>query len=106
MYADLCHELSKELPSFPPPPGSDKPLTFIQILLNTCQDEFEGAEAAKDDLVKVCGLGRMWRMLRYVRGYWYTILMIGKWLRSDRAWVRGRGDDGWTGAGGIGILPS
>jgi hypothetical protein len=37
MYAELCQELAKELPSFPPPPGEDKPLTFITILLNTCQ---------------------------------------------------------------------
>ena len=47
MYADLCLQLSKELPSFPPPPGGDKPVTFVQILLNTCQDEFEGAEEAR-----------------------------------------------------------
>lgn len=37
MYADLCLRLSKELPSFPPPPGSDKFVSFRQILLNTCQ---------------------------------------------------------------------
>ncbi|GAX74020.1 hypothetical protein CEUSTIGMA_g1470.t1 [Chlamydomonas eustigma] len=53
MYADLCWQLSKELPSFPPPPGSDKPLTFVQILLNTCQDEFEGAEDARAQLQNV-----------------------------------------------------
>lgn len=47
MYADLCLQLSKELPSFPPPPGGDRPVTFVQILLNTCQDEFEGAEEAR-----------------------------------------------------------
>lgn len=47
MYADLCFQLSKEVPSFPPPPGADKPITFVQILLNTCQDEFEGAEEAR-----------------------------------------------------------
>lgn len=48
MYGDLCVSLSKELPSFPPPPGSDKPLQFRQILLNTCQDEFEGAAEARE----------------------------------------------------------
>lgn len=37
-------QLSEELPSFPPPVGGDKPVSFRQILLNTCQDEFEGAE--------------------------------------------------------------
>lgn len=48
MYGDLCVSLSKELPQFPPPPGSDKPLSFRQILLNTCQDEFEGAADARE----------------------------------------------------------
>lgn len=48
MYADLCLRLSKELPSFPPPAGSDKPVSFRQILLNTCQDEFEGAEGQRE----------------------------------------------------------
>ncbi len=48
MYADLCLRLSKELPSFPPPAGSDKVVSFRQILLNTCQDEFEGTEQARE----------------------------------------------------------
>lgn len=48
MYADLCLHLSKELPSFPPPAGSDKPLAFRQILLNTCQDEFEEAMTQRE----------------------------------------------------------
>ncbi|KAG2453432.1 hypothetical protein HYH02_001655 [Chlamydomonas schloesseri] len=53
MYGDLCVSLSKELPSFPPPPGSDKPLQFRQILLNTCQDEFEGAAEAREALASI-----------------------------------------------------
>lgn len=48
LYADLCVRLSKELPSFPPPAGTDRPVAFGQILLNTCQDEFEGAEVARE----------------------------------------------------------
>eukprot|EP00197_Chlamydomonas_leiostraca_P005573 CAMPEP_0202868122 /NCGR_PEP_ID=MMETSP1391-20130828/10244_1 /ASSEMBLY_ACC=CAM_ASM_000867 /TAXON_ID=1034604 /ORGANISM="Chlamydomonas leiostraca, Strain SAG 11-49" /LENGTH=750 /DNA_ID=CAMNT_0049548243 /DNA_START=115 /DNA_END=2367 /DNA_ORIENTATION=+ len=53
MYADLCLHLSKELPSFPPPAGSDKPVAFRQILLNTCQDEFEEAMAQREALAKL-----------------------------------------------------
>lgn len=48
MYADLCLSLSKELPSFPPPEGEDKPVAFKRVLLNTCQDEFEGAAIARE----------------------------------------------------------
>jgi hypothetical protein len=48
MYAELCVRLSTELPSFPPPAGSDKSVSFRQILLNTCQDEFEGTENARE----------------------------------------------------------
>ncbi|KAG2498818.1 hypothetical protein HYH03_003011 [Edaphochlamys debaryana] len=53
MYGELCVSLSKELPHFPPPPGSDKPLTFRQILLNTCQDEFEAASEAREEIASV-----------------------------------------------------
>ncbi|GLC43129.1 Eukaryotic translation initiation factor 4 gamma 1 [Pleodorina starrii] len=53
MYGDLCVSLSKELPQFPPPPGSDKPLSFRQILLNTCQDEFEGAADGREELASI-----------------------------------------------------
>ncbi|PNH12771.1 Eukaryotic initiation factor iso-4F subunit p82-34 [Tetrabaena socialis] len=53
MYGDLCVSLSKELPQFPPPPGEDKPLSFRQILLNTCQDEFEAAADAREDLASI-----------------------------------------------------
>ena len=48
MYADLCLRLSMELPSFPPPYGETKPVTFKRVLLNTCQDEFEGTIAARE----------------------------------------------------------
>ncbi len=48
MYGELCVSLSKELPHFPPPLGSDKAITFRQILLNTCQDEFESAADGRE----------------------------------------------------------
>jgi hypothetical protein len=46
-YADLCSDLEKQLPSFPPAEGETKPITFKRILLNTCQDEFEAAADAR-----------------------------------------------------------
>lgn len=54
MYADLCLKLADELPSFPAPAGGDKPVSFRQILLNTCQDEFEGAETLRQVRECVC----------------------------------------------------
>jgi hypothetical protein len=47
LYARLCVKLSKALPEFPPLEGEDKPMTFRRILLNTCQEEFEGAEKSR-----------------------------------------------------------
>lgn len=47
LYASLCEVLSNELPDFPPLEGEMKPLTFRRILLNTCQDEFEGVGEAR-----------------------------------------------------------
>eukprot|EP00199_Chlamydomonas_sp_CCMP681_P001146 CAMPEP_0119108212 /NCGR_PEP_ID=MMETSP1180-20130426/13526_1 /TAXON_ID=3052 ORGANISM="Chlamydomonas cf sp, Strain CCMP681" /NCGR_SAMPLE_ID=MMETSP1180 /ASSEMBLY_ACC=CAM_ASM_000741 /LENGTH=774 /DNA_ID=CAMNT_0007093803 /DNA_START=23 /DNA_END=2347 /DNA_ORIENTATION=- len=67
MYADLCLRLSKELPSFPPPAGSDKLVTFRQILLNTCQDEFEGTEAAREAASKCTDLNEREQAERAVK---------------------------------------
>ncbi|UPQ98671.1 translation initiation factor eIF-4F [Chloropicon primus] len=43
LNAELCLRLSKELPEFPPSGGDSKPMTFRRVLLNTCQEEFEGS---------------------------------------------------------------
>ena len=52
MYADVCLRLSKELPEFPADDGG-KPMTFRRILLNTCQEEFEGAGKAREELESI-----------------------------------------------------
>lgn len=38
MYSQLCKRLSKEAPNFE---ESDKPCTFLRLLLNVCRDKFE-----------------------------------------------------------------
>jgi len=53
MYAELCAVLSKALPDFPPSLGENKPQTFKRILLNTCQEEYEGATRARDKLDEI-----------------------------------------------------
>lgn len=53
MYADLCDRLSKQLPEFPPPEGERRSMSFRRVLLNTCQEEFEGAAAAREAIEKV-----------------------------------------------------
>lgn len=45
-YADLCHELDQALPEFPSP-GEDKPMSFKKMLANTCQEEYEATEEAR-----------------------------------------------------------
>ncbi|BDA41688.1 Eukaryotic translation initiation factor isoform 4G-1 [Coccomyxa sp. Obi] len=50
MYAQLCDRLSKGLPEFPPAEGEARPMTFKRVLLNTCQEEFEGAQEAREAL--------------------------------------------------------
>ena len=49
----MCVSLSKALPEFPPVEGEDKPLTFRRVLLNTCQEEFEGAAQARAALESI-----------------------------------------------------
>jgi translation initiation factor 4G len=53
LYAEMCVSLSKALPEFPPVEGEDKPLTFRRVLLNTCQEEFEGAAQARAALESI-----------------------------------------------------
>jgi translation initiation factor 4G len=48
MYADLCLHLSREVPEFPPGEGDVRPIKFKRVLLNTCQDEFEGVADARE----------------------------------------------------------
>ncbi len=48
MYADLCLHLAREVPEFPPGEGESRPIKFKRVLLNTCQDEFEGVAEARD----------------------------------------------------------
>ena len=36
------------LPEFPPAEGEARPMTFKRVLLNTCQEEFEGAQEARE----------------------------------------------------------
>ncbi|CAK9199009.1 unnamed protein product [Sphagnum troendelagicum] len=50
MYAQLCVNLSKELPEFPSEQAGEKPVTFRRVLLNTCQEEFEGADALRGEI--------------------------------------------------------
>ena len=42
----LC--VLQALPQFPPAAGNSRPISFRKVLLNTCQEEFEGATAARE----------------------------------------------------------
>ena len=57
LYAELCLRLSKEVPEFPGAPAEDgtpgKPMAFRRVLLNTCQEEFEGANGQYEALAEV-----------------------------------------------------
>ncbi|KAI5077114.1 hypothetical protein GOP47_0006938 [Adiantum capillus-veneris] len=53
MYAELCVHLSKALPEFPSDEDDGKPVTFRRILLNSCQEEFEGADNLRADIQKM-----------------------------------------------------
>ena len=50
LYADLCAALSNRLPEFTSTSNDGKPVTFRRVLLNTCQEEFEGTNAARERL--------------------------------------------------------
>ncbi|KAL8497574.1 hypothetical protein ACS0TY_021056 [Phlomoides rotata] len=50
MYALLCSDLNAKLPSFPSDEPDGKEITFKRILLNICQEAFEGAEQLREEV--------------------------------------------------------
>ncbi|XP_044472119.1 uncharacterized protein LOC123200800 isoform X2 [Mangifera indica] len=50
MYALLCSELNMKLPPFPSDEPGDKDITFKRILLNLCQQTFEGADNLRAEI--------------------------------------------------------
>ncbi|MBA0835555.1 hypothetical protein Goarm_007829 [Gossypium armourianum] len=50
MYALLCFDLNDKLPSFPSDEPGGKEITFKRVLLNTCQEAFEGADKLREEV--------------------------------------------------------
>ncbi|XP_042060490.1 eukaryotic translation initiation factor-like [Salvia splendens] len=50
MYALLCSDLNAKLPPFPSEEPGGKEITFKRILLNICQEEFEGADKLREEV--------------------------------------------------------
>ncbi|XP_022866098.1 eukaryotic translation initiation factor-like [Olea europaea var. sylvestris] len=50
MYALLCSDLKEKLPNFPSDEPGGKEITFKRILLNNCQEAFEGADKLREEV--------------------------------------------------------
>ncbi|GAB4853645.1 Eukaryotic translation initiation factor isoform 4G-1 [Ancistrocladus abbreviatus] len=50
MYAQLCFDLNEKLPPFPPEEPGGKEITFKRVLLNNCQEAFEGADKLRAEV--------------------------------------------------------
>ncbi|KAI9192689.1 hypothetical protein LWI28_026620 [Acer negundo] len=50
MYALLCFDLNEKLPPFPSEEPGGKEITFKRILLNICQEAFEGADNLRAEI--------------------------------------------------------
>ena len=81
MYAELCRRLGTELPELSPPDGETQPMSFQKLLLNTCQDEFEGTADARAVRIsaippQTCGSGPsdtdLWVYAAQVRAMWVS----------------------------------
>ncbi|XP_010904622.1 eukaryotic translation initiation factor [Elaeis guineensis] len=55
MYAQLCSDLNEKLPPFPSEEPGGKEITFKRILLNICQEAFEGADNLRAEIRKLTG---------------------------------------------------
>ncbi|KAJ4765192.1 eukaryotic translation initiation factor 4G [Rhynchospora pubera] len=53
MYAQLCSDLNTKLPVFPPEEPGGKEVTFKRVLLNNCQEAFEGADNLRAEVRKL-----------------------------------------------------
>ncbi|KAK2982638.1 hypothetical protein RJ640_007325 [Escallonia rubra] len=50
MYAELCSDLNEKLPPFPSDEPGVKEITFKRVLLNNCQEAFEGADKLRAEI--------------------------------------------------------
>jgi translation initiation factor 4G len=50
MYALLCSDLNEKLPPFPSDEPGGKEITFKRVLLNNCQEAFEGADNLRAEI--------------------------------------------------------
>ncbi|KAK1399907.1 eukaryotic translation initiation factor-like [Heracleum sosnowskyi] len=50
MYAELCYDLNENLPPFPANEPGGREITFKRILLNNCQEAFEGADKLREEI--------------------------------------------------------
>ncbi|CAM8920827.1 unnamed protein product [Rhodiola kirilowii] len=50
MYAQLCSALNEKLPPFPSDEPGGKDITFKRLLLNNCQEAFEGADKLRQEV--------------------------------------------------------
>ena len=55
MYARLCFDLNENLPSFPSEEPGGKEITFKRVLLNNCQEAFEGAGNLRAEVEQLTG---------------------------------------------------
>ncbi|KAK6774577.1 hypothetical protein RDI58_029816 [Solanum bulbocastanum] len=53
MYAQLCSDLNEKLPPFPSDEPGGKEITFKRVLLNNCQEAFEGAHKLREEARKM-----------------------------------------------------
>lgn len=67
MYAQLCSDLNEKLPPFPSDEPGGKEITFKRVLLNNCQEAFEGADNLREEVRQMTApqiqVDRVWAVL-------------------------------------------
>ncbi|KAK8916743.1 Eukaryotic translation initiation factor isoform 4G-2 [Platanthera zijinensis] len=53
MYAELCSDLNEKIPPFPAEDPGGKEITLKRILLNNCQEAFEGSDKLRSEISKL-----------------------------------------------------
>ena len=86
MYALLCSDLNRKLPRFPSDEPHGRDITVMRVLLNKCQETFEGADELTKELRCMTApeqtMGRRVRERMLRRRFLGNIQLIGELMKQ------------------------
>ena len=86
MYALLCSDLNQKLPSFPSDEPDGRNITVTRVLMNKCQETFEGVDELTKEIRRMTApeqtMGRRVRERMLKRRFLGNIQLIGELMKQ------------------------